>query len=94
MKDNLKGALEQLNGAFESLSIQIGKDLTPTIRKGAEWLTQFTEGFSKLPNWVRKGSAGLLLFGATIGPVSNCPSFELQLFYSRHQNFLKIYYKH
>lgn len=69
MKDNLKGALEQLNGAFESLSIQIGKDLTPIIRRGAEWLTQFTEGFSKLPNWVRKGSAGLLLFGATIGPV-------------------------
>ncbi|MDU0374336.1 phage tail tape measure protein [Staphylococcus pseudintermedius] len=69
MKDNLKGALEQLNGAFESLSIQVGKDLTPMIRGGAEWLSHFVEDFSKLPNWVRKGSVGLVLFGAAIGPV-------------------------
>ena len=32
MRDNLKGALEQLGGAFESLGIKIGSDLTPAIR--------------------------------------------------------------
>ena len=34
MRDNLKGALEQLGGAFESLGIKIGSDLTPAIRGG------------------------------------------------------------
>ncbi|RAX30943.1 UNVERIFIED_CONTAM: phage tail tape measure protein, partial [Escherichia coli] len=29
MKNNLKGSIEQLKGAFESLGIQIGIDLTP-----------------------------------------------------------------
>ncbi|HDE6754573.1 TPA: phage tail tape measure protein [Staphylococcus aureus] len=68
MKDNLKGALEQLGGAFESLAIEVGKDLTPMIRAGAEGLTKLVDGFTHLPGWVRKASVGLALFGASIGP--------------------------
>ncbi|EZR31344.1 TPA: phage tail tape measure protein [Staphylococcus aureus] len=68
MKDNLKGALEQLGGAFESLAIEVGKDLTPMIRAGAEGLTKLVDGFTHLPGWVRKASVGLALFGAAIGP--------------------------
>ena len=34
MKNNLKGSVEQLKGAFESLGIKIGNDLAPAIRKG------------------------------------------------------------
>lgn len=48
MKDNLKGALEQLGGAFESLAIEVGKDLTPMIRAGAEGLTKLVDGFTHL----------------------------------------------
>lgn len=68
MKDNLKGALEQLGGAFESLAIEVGKDLTPMIRAGAEGLTKLVDGFTHLPGWVRKASLGLAIFGASIGP--------------------------
>lgn len=60
MKDNLKGALEQLGGAFESLAIEVGKDLTPMIRAGAEGLTKLVDGFTS-PGWVRKASVGLAL---------------------------------
>lgn len=69
MKKNLKGALEQLGGAFESLGIQVGKDLTPMIQAGAKGLQHFVEGFSSLPGWVRKGAIGLGLFAAATGPV-------------------------
>ncbi|MEB8101058.1 phage tail tape measure protein [Staphylococcus xylosus] len=69
MKKNLKGALEQLGGAFESLGIQIGKDLTPMIQAGAKGLQRFVEGFSGLPGWVRKGAIGLGIFAAATGPV-------------------------
>ncbi|MBA8777190.1 phage tail tape measure protein [Staphylococcus schleiferi subsp. coagulans] len=68
MKDNLKGALEQLGGAFESLAIEVGRDLTPIIRAGAEGLTKFVDGFTSLPGWVRKTTVGITLFGAAIGP--------------------------
>lgn len=61
MKDNLKGALEQLGGAFESLAIEVGKDLTPMIRAGAEGLTKLVDGFTHLPGWVRKASVGLAI---------------------------------
>ena len=69
MKNNLKGSIEQLKGAFESLGIQIGKDLTPAIRLGAHMLQGFVEGFKSMPSWVRKSAIGLALFGAAIGPV-------------------------
>ena len=43
-----------IKGAFESLGIQIGKDLTPAIRLGAHMLQGFVERFKSMPGWVRK----------------------------------------
>ncbi|RZH99234.1 phage tail tape measure protein, partial [Staphylococcus condimenti] len=70
MKNNLKGALEQLKGAFETLGIQGGKDLTPAIQGAAKGIQGFVEGFSSLPGWVRKGAIGMGLFAAALGPVA------------------------
>ncbi|RZI03037.1 phage tail tape measure protein [Staphylococcus condimenti] len=70
MKNNLKGALEQLKGAFETLGIQVGKDLTPAIQGAAKGIQGFVEGFSSLPGWVRKGAIGMGLFAAALGPVA------------------------
>ena len=69
MRDNLKGALEQLGGAFESLGIKIGSDLTPAIRGAAGFVQKFTEGFTALPGWVRKSAIALTILTATIGPM-------------------------
>lgn len=69
MRDNLKGALEQLGGAFESLGIKIGEDLTPMIRGAAGVVQHFVEGFSKMPGWVRKSAIAMGVFAGAIGPV-------------------------
>nr|WP_279390696.1 phage tail tape measure protein [Staphylococcus sp. NRL 21/187] len=68
MKNNLKGSLEQLGGAFESLGIQVGKDLTPAIRTGAHFVQSFVDGFNGMPGWVRKSAVALTLFVGAIGP--------------------------
>lgn len=70
MKDNLKGALEELGGAFETVGIQVGKDLTPMLRSLADEITKGANAFSELPDDVRKGIVGLGLFAAAIGPVT------------------------
>ncbi|MHD0382808.1 phage tail tape measure protein [Staphylococcus simulans] len=70
MKNNLKGALEQLKGSFETLGIQIGRDLTPAIQAGAKGVQRFVEGFSSLPGWVRKSALGVTIFAAALGPAA------------------------
>lgn len=70
MKNNLKGALEQLKGSFETLGIQIGRDLTPAIQAGAKGVQRFVEGFSSLPGWVRKSALGVTIFSAALGPAA------------------------
>ena len=69
MKNNLKGSVEQLKGAFESLGIKIGNDLAPAIRKGADWLSNFVDKFSSMPGFARKGVIALGLFAGAIGPI-------------------------
>lgn len=39
-RDNLKGALDELSGAVETLKINVGEKLAPHIRSFAEWLTK------------------------------------------------------
>lgn len=48
MKDNLKGALEQLSGAFETMSITIGNALTPVIQSLAVALQSVADWFNQL----------------------------------------------
>ena len=67
MKNNLKGSVEQLKGAFESLGIKIGNDLAPAIRKGADWLSNFVDKFSSMPGFASVIALGL--FAGAIGPI-------------------------
>lgn len=49
MKDNLGGALEQLQGAFETASITIGTALTPAIQFVAEAIRKMIDLFNQMP---------------------------------------------
>ena len=46
MKDNLKGSLEQLGGAFESLGITIGTAFAPVLRGLAKAVTFLVENLT------------------------------------------------
>jgi TP901 family phage tail tape measure protein len=48
MKDNLKGSLEELQGAFETAQITIGNALAPAIQKTAEALQGLINWFNNL----------------------------------------------
>ncbi|WP_228485601.1 phage tail tape measure protein [Thermaerobacillus caldiproteolyticus] len=48
MKDNLKGSLEELQGAFETAQITIGNALAPAIQKVAEVLQGLINWFNQL----------------------------------------------
>ncbi|WP_414055189.1 phage tail tape measure protein [Macrococcus equi] len=69
MKNNLKGALEELGGAFETVGIQVGKDLTPMIRGLAKGIQGLANGFSELPGWARKTAVGIGLIAAATSPL-------------------------
>ncbi|WP_438500407.1 phage tail tape measure protein [Staphylococcus petrasii] len=69
MKDNLKGSLEQLGGAFESLGITIGKAFAPMLRGLADAVTFLVEKFSKLPTPIIVLTTVLVGLGASIGPL-------------------------
>lgn len=69
MMDNTKGAIEQLKGALESAGILIGEQLTPYIRKLAEWITKLVENFNKLSEEEQSQIVKFGLMVAAIGPV-------------------------
>ncbi|SUM34026.1 phage tail tape measure protein, TP901 family, core region [Staphylococcus gallinarum] len=69
MKDNLKGSLEQLGGAFESLAISIGDSFAPAIRVLADWVSKIVEAFNNAPQPVKVFVGVLALIAAAIGPV-------------------------
>ncbi len=72
MKDNLKGALEQLSGAFETMQITIGNALIPVIQSLAGTLQSVVDWFNQLDPSVQQfialsaaaGAALLTLIGA------------------------------
>lgn len=69
MMDNTKGAIEQLKGALESAGILIGEQLTPYIRKLAEWITGLVEKFNSLSEEEQKQIVKFGLILAAISPV-------------------------
>lgn len=69
MKDNLKGSLEQLHGAFESLGITIGKAFSPALRKLADVVTALVSKFSSLPTPVIVITTLFVGLVASIGPL-------------------------
>lgn len=69
MMDNTAGAIEQLKGALESAGILIGEQLTPYIRKLAEWITGLVEKFNSLSEEEQEQIVKFGLILAAIGPV-------------------------
>ncbi|ELK43992.1 phage tail tape measure protein, TP901 family [Brevibacillus agri BAB-2500] len=72
MKDNLKGAMEQLNGAIETAQISIGNALTPVIQALGGAIQSVVDWFNQLDPSVQEfvalsaaaGAAVLTLVGA------------------------------
>lgn len=54
MKDGIGGALENLSGAFESLTIMIGDQLVPYVQAAAEWLAALADKFTGLSDGTKK----------------------------------------
>ncbi|KAA1039115.1 phage tail tape measure protein [Macrococcus equipercicus] len=69
MMNNLKGAVEEMGGAFETVGIQIGQDMTPYIRELANGAQSLATKFSEMPGWARKTAVGIGLVAAATGPV-------------------------
>lgn len=65
MKDGIGGALEELSGSFESLSIMIGDVLVPYVQQAAEWLTQLADKFMGLSD----GTKNFLVIGTAIAGI-------------------------
>lgn len=68
MKDGIGGALENLSGAFETLSILIGDQLIPYVEKAAGFLASLAEKFIGLSDGTQKflavGTAIVGIFSA------------------------------
>lgn len=69
MKDNLKGAFEELGGAMETAAITIGNILTPMIHDGVQVVQSLVEKFTELSPTTQKVMIGLAGFAAAMGPV-------------------------
>ncbi|MED4916708.1 phage tail tape measure protein [Geobacillus thermodenitrificans] len=74
MKDNLKGSLEELQGAFETAQIIIGNALAPAIEKVARYIQNLIDRFNNLSPSAQKTiatigavAAVLAALGAGIG---------------------------
>ncbi|MCX8047339.1 MAG: phage tail tape measure protein [Anoxybacillus gonensis] len=65
MKNNLKGALEELGGAIETAQISIGDALAPAIRVVAEALQGLFNAFNSLPDGMKQ----FIAIGAAISAV-------------------------
>ncbi|WP_427137217.1 phage tail tape measure protein [Psychrobacillus psychrodurans] len=69
MRDNLKGALDELGGAFETAAIEIGATLTPVIRDMAASLQGLVQKFIDLSPTVQKIVLVIAGLVAAIGPL-------------------------
>lgn len=73
MQAGIGGALQNLEGAFETFSITIGAALIPAITFVAKALTTLTNWFNKLPESMQKtvaiGAAITAVFALLVGPL-------------------------
>lgn len=69
MKDNLKGSLEQLSGAFESAGIIIGNIFSPVLRKLADMITWLVEKLNGMSKGMQITMVVLASLAAVIGPL-------------------------
>src|SRR5690625_5022480 len=59
MKDNLKGALENLSSAFEEILISLGSALLPAVKEIAKWLQKLADWFNGLSDSTKTTIAGV-----------------------------------
>jgi TP901 family phage tail tape measure protein len=73
MKDNLKGAVDELGGAFETLLITVGTALTPAVQFLAVAMQGLLDKFNGLPDYMQTTLSVLAaltaLFLLIIGPI-------------------------
>ncbi|UYL94200.1 tape measure protein [Geobacillus phage vB_GthS_PT9.1] len=69
MKDNLKGSLEELQGAFETAQIIIGNALAPAIQKVAGYIQQLVDWFNNLSPSAQKTIAVIAAVTAVLAGV-------------------------
>ncbi|MCZ8541961.1 phage tail tape measure protein [Psychrobacillus psychrodurans] len=69
MKDNLKGALDELGGSLETAAISIGTALTPTIREASEKIGELVDDFQELSPETQNTIIKMAGLAAAIGPV-------------------------
>ncbi|BAU27636.1 TP901 family phage tail tape measure protein [Aneurinibacillus soli] len=71
MKDNLAGALQELQGAFETAQISIGDALAPAVRVVAEHIQKIMDAFNNLSPATQKFIAiGAAISAAVLGIVA------------------------
>ena len=66
MMGGLGGAIEQMNGAFETMRIIIGDHLSPIIQRSVEWITKLIEAFNNAPPKLQKFISVAALVLATL----------------------------
>lgn len=69
MRDNLKGAVEELTSAFEGLAIEFSDILTPLVRDFVERLTDLIQKFIELDDSTKETIVKIAAIAAVVGPV-------------------------
>ncbi len=67
--NNLKGALEKLKGALETIGITFAQNLLPSLRSAAEWFTGLAKKLQALSPTTQKVILVIAALAASIGPV-------------------------
>lgn len=65
----LKGAIEEMRGAIETILIQIGSELAPTIKRAAGFIQGMADSFGKLTNEQKDFVLKIAGITAAIGPL-------------------------
>ncbi|SQC70600.1 Phage-related minor tail protein [Listeria fleischmannii subsp. fleischmannii] len=68
--DNLKGKIEEMKGALETMGISLGQAVIPLLSDGVKWLQQMIDKFNDLDPSTQKFIAKALLLSAVLGPLT------------------------
>ena len=68
MLDNTKGAIEEMNGAIETMFIELQRLLAPAVKKFAKYIGDLANKFSKLSTEQKKNIVKTAAIVAAIGP--------------------------
>jgi phage-related protein len=69
MSNNLKGAMNAMEGSLETAAIKIGDVLAPMIKSAATWIGDMANKFSALPQPMQELIVKVGLIAAALGPV-------------------------